>query len=72
MSGCESIEELPNLSGLKNLRELLLKGCIQLKEVNGLEGLELTVFEARKRIKAKYVMNSAARYGKQLLTSRSN
>ncbi|CAN1751423.1 Disease resistance protein L6 [Linum perenne] len=53
MSGCSSVEELPDLSGLRNIEELPdfsglrnmasldIKECNQLKEITGIESLEL-------------------------------
>ncbi|CAL1352610.1 unnamed protein product, partial [Linum trigynum] len=39
LAGCSSLEMLPNLSRLKNLKVLNINGCIELSEVVGLEQL---------------------------------
>ncbi|XP_059627160.1 disease resistance protein RPV1-like [Cornus florida] len=41
LSGCNSLEILPDLSNVKNLLELSLEGCEKLTEVQGLGKLEL-------------------------------
>ncbi|CAN1264439.1 Disease resistance protein L6 [Linum perenne] len=41
MSGCSSVEELPDLSGLRNVVMLDISVCNQLKELTGIRNLEL-------------------------------
>ncbi|CAN1751417.1 Disease resistance protein L6 [Linum perenne] len=41
MSGCSSVEELPDLSGLGNIESLYISECNQLKEVTRIGSLEL-------------------------------
>ncbi|CAI0436207.1 unnamed protein product [Linum tenue] len=70
LSWCCSIAKLPNLSGPKNLERLYIVGCTKLIEVNGLDELkELQDLEMGKRMRMKYLVKSAARYGKGLASS---
>ncbi|CAN1245446.1 Disease resistance protein L6 [Linum grandiflorum] len=40
MSGCNTIKELPDMSGLKNLHDINLEGCTELVKVTSFEKLE--------------------------------
>ncbi|CAN1252540.1 Disease resistance protein L6 [Linum perenne] len=65
---CNKLIQVTGLDTLENLRELRI-GCRQLKEVKGIEELDLLqVFEADKRLKVKYKLKRVSRYGKQLVT----
>ncbi|CAN1264362.1 Disease resistance protein L6 [Linum perenne] len=44
MSGCSSVEELTDLSGLRNMVRLDISVCNKLKEVTGIEGFEVLEF----------------------------
>ncbi|CAI0460441.1 unnamed protein product, partial [Linum tenue] len=64
---CRSITELGNLSALKKLRMFDIVGCTKLIELDGLDELEeLRYLEMGKRMRARYLAKSAARYGKGL------
>ncbi|KAL3721734.1 hypothetical protein ACJRO7_034129 [Eucalyptus globulus] len=57
LSSCDLIGKLPNLSKLGKLQHLELEACLNLRSIEGIEGLESWVFGSRGRTILKRLLN---------------